>query len=176
MDKSPSFSKLLSMKLAPFPSPRALVRQWEKGEIKREELHALIAQHQAAILAEAEEERANPIAAYLDRLSNKRMAKKLINQHGEASLRELCLGLSELPEFLPAAFLWNADHWDLPFHCFIRHQKEPVFRIREVFLRQGRAMMLIEHGSAKKRETTRERITFERHWRGEMKVVSREEV
>ncbi|MDB4507076.1 hypothetical protein N9055_02545 [Akkermansiaceae bacterium] len=66
MDKSSFFSKLPSMKLAPFPSPRALVRQWEKGEIKREELHALMAQHQEAILAEAEEERANPIAAYID--------------------------------------------------------------------------------------------------------------
>jgi len=164
------------MKLAPFPSPRTLVRQWEKGEIKREELHLLMAQHQTAILAEAEEEHANPIAAYLERMTNKRSAKKLINQHGEASLRELCLALSELPEFLPAAFLWNADHWDLPFHCFIRNKREPVFRIREVFLRSSRAIMLIEHGAAQKRRTTRERITLERHWRGEMKVVAREQI
>ena len=90
-----------AMKLAPFPSPRVLVLQWEAGEIKREELQRLMALHQAAILEEAEEERANPVASYVDRMMNKRMAKKLINAHGEANMRELCLALSEVPEFLP---------------------------------------------------------------------------
>ncbi len=165
-----------AMKLAPFPSPRVLVLQWEAGEIKREELQRLMALHQAAILEEAEEERANPVASYVDRMMNKRMAKKLINAHGEANMRELCLALSEVPEFLPAAFLWNADHWDLPLHCFIRNKREPIFRIREVFVRSDRAMMLVEHGSSKKKETERERFHFERHWRGEMKVVKREVV
>lgn len=164
------------MKLAPFPNPRDLIRQWENGEIKRETLHTLMAEHQAAIIKEAEEERLNPIASYLDRVMNKRMAKKLINLHGEANLRELLLALSEMPDFLPAGFLWNINHWDLPLHCFIRNKRAPVFRIKEVFVKSSRAMMLIEHGSAKKKETQREKIHFERHWRGEMKVVSREEM
>lgn len=162
------------MKLAPFPNPRDLIRQWENGEIERETLHLLMAQHRAAIIEEAEEERLNPIASYVDRVMNKRMAKKLINLHGEANLRELIFALSEMPDFLPAAFLWNINHWDLPLHCFIRNKREPVFRIKEVFVRSSRAMMLIEHGSAKKGETQREKIHFERHWRGEMKVTKRE--
>lgn len=162
------------MKLAPFPSPRALIRQWEQGEIQRETLHALMAQHQAAIIEEAEEERLNPFASYLDRMMNKRMAKKLITRYGEANIRELCFALSELSDFLPAAFLWNVNHWDLPLHCFIRHKREPIFRIQEVFIRSARAMMLIEHGSARKGATIRERVHFERHWRGEMQVVKRE--
>lgn len=161
------------MKLAPFPNPRDLIRQWENGEIERETLHLLMAEHQAAIIQEAEEERLNPIAAYLDRMMNKRMAKKLINLHGEANLRELISALSEMPNFLPAAFLWNINHWDLPLHCFIRNKREPVFRIKEVFVKSSRAMMLIEHGSVKKGKTQREKIHFERHWRGEMKVSRR---
>ncbi|MEN8695631.1 MAG: hypothetical protein ACN4GG_09135 [Akkermansiaceae bacterium] len=164
------------MKLAPFPTPRELVRQWEAGEIKREKLHELMAQHQAAIIAEAEEERLNPFAGYLDRMLNQRMAKKLIKAHGEANIRELCLALSELPDFLPAAFLWNVNHWDLPLHCFIRHKREPVFLIHEAFVRSGRGMLLIEHGSVQKAQRTRERIHFERHWRGEMKVTKREDI
>lgn len=152
------------------------MRQWEKGEITRDQLHVLMTQHQEAILAEAEEERENPFASYIDRMVNKRMAKKLIDRHGEANLRELCLALSELEDFLPAAFLWNVNHWDLPLHCFFRNKREPVFRVRDVFVKHHRAMMLIEHGSANKRQTQRERIHFERHWKGEMKVVRREGV
>lgn len=164
------------MKLAPFPNPRELVRQWEAGEIERETLQHLMAQHQAAIIAEAEEERLNPFASYLDRMMNKRMAKKLINLHGEAKVRELCFALSELPDFLPAAFLWNVNHWDLPLHCFLRHKREPLFIIEEAFIRSSRAMLLVEHGSGQKANRIRERIHFERHWRGEMKAVKREPV
>jgi hypothetical protein len=43
-------------------------------------------------------------------------------------------------------------------------------------VKSSRAVMLVEHGSAKKSETRRERLTFKRHWKGEMEVVKREDM
>lgn len=159
------------MKLAPFPSPRVLVRRWEAGEIKREELQALMAEHQRAILEEAEEVFQNPIAAFIEGVVNKRIAKRLMRQHGEAGVRELLVALSELEDFPPSAFLWNAMHWDVPLHCFIRSKSAPVFRVKEMWVKSDRGEMFIEYGELKK--LRKERVIFERHWRGEMRVSER---
>ena len=162
------------MKLAPFPTPKALIRRWQNGEIEREELHELMAHHQRALLEEAEESRKNPIAAYVEGLMNKRVAKRLISEHGEAAIRELLAAMAELEDFPPSAYLWNADHWDVALHCFIRSKNAPVFRIRETLIKSQRAVILIEHGGGKKKDTLRERVSFERNWQGEMKVSKRE--
>ena len=162
------------MKLAPFPTPKALIRRWQNGEIEREELHELMAHHQRALLEEAEESRKNPIAAYVEGLMNKRVAKRLISEHGEAAIRELLAAMAELEDFPPSAYLWNADHWDVALHCFIRSKSAPVFRIRETLIKSQRAVILIEHGGGKKKDTLRERVSFERNWQGEMKVSKRE--
>ena len=108
------------MKPAPFPSPNVLLKQWEDGEIKREELHQLMALHQQALLEEAEESLKNPIATYVEGVMNKRAAKRLINDHGEAANREIFQAMAMLDDFPPSAYLWNASHWDVALHCFIR--------------------------------------------------------
>ena len=162
------------MKQAPFPTPRILVRQWQEGLIEREEMQRLMAEHQEAILREAEEYHRNPIAGYLEGLANKKMARHLIREHGEAAVRELLLAMSWLPDFQPSAYLWNADHWDVALPVFFRCKSGPVFRIKESLVRSSRAVLLIEHGSPKKSKTKRERVTFKRHWKGEMEVVGRE--
>ncbi len=167
---------ILPMKLAPFPTPRTLIRQWQDGEIEREEMQRLMAQHQLALLDEAEQYHQNPIAGYIEGLLNKRAARRLMMQHSEAAIRELFMALSWLDDFPPSAFLWNADHWDLALHAFFRTKSEPVFRVREMMIKSSRAVILIEHGAAKKSKTQRERITFKRHWKGEMEVVKRERV
>jgi hypothetical protein len=41
-------------------------------------------------------------------------------------------------------------------------------------IKMGRAVILIEYGGGKKKDTLRERVSFERNWRGEMEVVKRE--
>ena len=105
---------------------------------------------------------------------NKRVAKRLVQEHGEAAIRELLSAMAELEDFPPSAYLWNADHWDVALHCFIRSKSAPVFRIRETMIKTGRAVMLIEYGGGKKKDTLRERVSFERNWRGEMAVVKRE--
>lgn len=162
------------MKPGPFPTPRDLMTRWQEGQIEREEMQRLMKQHQAALLQEAEDYHANPIAGYLEGLANKRLAKRLIKEHGEAAVRELLLAMSWLPDFEPAAYLWNADHWDMGLHVFFRSKSEPVFRVRESMIRSSRAIWLIEYGPSKKGRTKRERITFKRHWKGEMEVVKRE--
>ncbi len=167
---------ILLMKLAPFPTPRALIQQWQDGEIEREEMQRLMAQHQQALLDEAEEYYQNPIAGYLEGLLNKRVVKRLLASHREAAVRELFMALSWLDDFPPAAFLWNADHWDLALHAFIRTKSEPIFRVREMMIKSSRAVMLVEHGSRKKSQMRRERITFQRHWKGEMEVSKREQI
>ncbi len=162
------------MKLAPFPTPDVLIRRWQDGEIEREELHELMAHHQRALLEEAEEARKNPIAAYVEGVMNKRVAKRLIRDHGEAAIRELLVAMAEMEDFAPAAYLWNADHWDVALHCFIRSKSAPVFRIKETMIKSGRAVILIEHGGGKKKDTLRERVSFKRHWKGAMRVEKRE--
>ena len=118
----------------------------------------------------------NPILGYIEGLRNKRAARRLVKEHGEAQIRELFQALSWLHDFEPAAFLWNADHWDVSLYAFLRTSTEPVFRVREMVVKSSRAVMLVEHGSAKKSKTRRERLTFRRHWKGEMEVVKREDV
>ena len=40
------------MKLAPFPTPPNLIRQWQEGEIEREEMQRLMGEHQKELLKE----------------------------------------------------------------------------------------------------------------------------
>lgn len=164
------------MKLAPFPTPRNLILRWQDGEIEREEMQRLMGEHQKSLLDEADHYYHNPIAGYIEGLLNKRAARRLTMAHSEAAVRELFMALSWLPDFPPSAFLWNADHWDVALHAYFRTRTEPVFRVREVMIKSRRAVMLVEHGSPKKSEIRRERITFSRHWKGDMEVSKREEV
>lgn len=164
------------MKLSPYPNPRDLIFRWQSGEIEREEMQLMMAAHHQVLLEEADEYHQNPIAGYLEGLMNKRMAKRLVSDHGEAAVRELFLVMSCMPDFSPSAYLWNADHWDVELHAFIRTKSEPVFRVRESLVKSTRAVLLVEHGSAKRKEMVRERMTFKRNWKGEMEMVAREKL
>lgn len=156
-------------------NPNQLHRLFENGEIELDELQAKINEFAVELIAEMEEERSNPAASFIDRMMNKRAASKLIKEHGEANIREVLWAISEENDFAPALLLWNADHWDVPLHCFIRLKREPVFRIIALRILTRQATMSIEHGSAKKNETTREKLHFKRDWQQRM-VLERREV
>jgi len=141
---------VIKMKLSPYPNPRDLILRWQSGEIEREEMQLMMAA-----------------------LMNKRMAKRLVSDHGEAAVRELFLVMSWMPDFSPSAYLWNADHWDVELHAFIRTKSEPVFRVRESLVKSTRAVLLVEHGSAKRKEMVRERMTFKRNWKGGGEFIAR---
>lgn len=130
------------------PTPNQLFAMFERGEIEREELQALMAVHAKELIGEMEEDYRNPAEAWLENLLARQAAGRLVWRHGRRLLREVLAALSEVPDFPPARYLWNASHPDVPLHCFLRMRREPVFRIVQ-FGRRGDAVdVTIEYGDA----------------------------
>jgi hypothetical protein len=157
----------------PLRTPLQLFRMFESGEITREELHSAMAEHARMLIAEMEEQRRNPVVAYLEYLLNQRAARKLVKQHGEAEVREILAALGELPDFPPAIYLWNATHVDVPLHCFLRTRNPPVLRVRRLESGRLKALLELEYGLPGKSELRRERFSLKRSWQGEMVVEQR---
>ena len=88
-----------------------------------------MAEHAKGLIEEIEEDRKNPIAAYVDKVLSKQAANKLARRYTEPVVREVLAALAEVPDFPPAHLLWNAEHRDVPLHCFLRMRTEPVFRV-----------------------------------------------
>jgi hypothetical protein len=147
---------------------------FDRGEISREQFRAMLDVHARALIAEMEEVHENWLAAWMETLRNRRIARRLAHDHGEPLLREVFVALSELPDFPLAAWLWNADHAHLPLHCFLRTRREPVFRILRVSIAPFTVAVHIEFGSAKKSEASREKFSFERDRFGRLNLISRE--
>ena len=156
------------------PSPSELFARFERGEIERDELHALMAVHARELIVEMEEDWLNPAAAWIENLRARQAAARLVRKHGARLLREVLVALSELPDFAPSRRLWNASHPDVPLYCFLRIRREPVFRIVGFTRDDERIEIEIEHGSAKRGLATRSRFTLRRDERWRLRVVSRE--
>ena len=157
----------------PLRTPVQLFRMFESGEISREELHAAMAEHARLLIAEMEEQRPNPVVAYLEYLLNDRAATKLSKRHGEAEVREVLAALAELAEFPPAVYLWNATHFDVPLHCFLRTRNPPVLRVKRLETNRMKALIELEYGLPKEKEIRREVFHLKRNWQGEMRVERR---
>ena len=153
-------------------NPNQLFRLFESGEIERDELQERMGVLARELIVEMEEERGNPIAAYIDRVRNLRASKKWVKQHGEASVRELFFAMSEVEDFSPALILWNAEHWDVPLHCFFRQKRDPVFRVCEMQVKMRVAEVVVEYGVSG--DIKKERFCLKRDWQGKMEVVERE--
>ena len=148
------------------PTPNQLIALFERGEIEREELQALMAVHARELIAEMEQDYQNPAAAVLENLLARRAAGRLVRRHGSRLVREVLVALAVLPDFPPARHLWNADHPDVPLHCFLRMRREPVFRILGIEPRADTLELLVEHGQAGRGRGTRRRFILRRdaHW------------
>jgi hypothetical protein len=155
------------------PTPAQLFREFERGRISRAQLHALMSEHAAELIAEMLEARRNPLAAWFDEQLSRQAAARLIRRHGEAVLREVLATLGELPHFPPARLLWNAAHPDVPLHCFLRTRREPVFRIVGFEAQAGVVNLRIEYGPAKRREAFRESMVLRRTPGGVLVVQAR---
>ena len=149
------------------PSPRQLFALFERGEIERDELQRLMAEHARELIAEMEEDYQNPAAAWIEGLLAKRAAARLIRRHGSRLLREVLVALADVPEFPPARYLWNAGHPDVPLHCFLRMRREPVFRILAVNPRGDEIEIAVEYGGAGRGRGTRRGFILRRdeYWR-----------
>jgi hypothetical protein len=149
------------------PTPRQIFASFERGEIEREELHALMAMHARELILEMEEDYQNPAAAWIESLRARRAASRLLRQHGARVLREVLVALADAPDFPPARYLWNAAHPDVPLHCFFRMRREPVFRILSLEATAGEFHVLTEHGEAARRKGLRRTFLLKRdeHWK-----------
>ena len=142
--------------------PQKLFRKFEAGEITREELQATCALHQREMIAEIEEMKRNPLAAYVEELLIRREAAKIRRLHGEGLAREVFVALADVPDFPPALLLWNADHRDVPFQCFFRFRREPVFRLLELRNNGLSVTVEVEYGSTNRKLATRETFVLHR--------------
>ena len=160
---------------APPPPPR-LFQLFEADDISREELHAAMAVHARNLIAEMEEQRRNPVAAWMEQSRNKRAAAKLRREHDEAALREVLQTLAEQLDFPPAQLLWNATHYTVPLHCFIRTRHEPVFRVLSFWAKLQSAEIRVEYGATEKKHANREHFFLKRAWNGVLEVERRTEI
>lgn len=155
-------------------TPRQIFRLYDRGSLTREQLREALQVHALELIDEMEDVHANPQASWLETMVNKHQAARLIRQHGEPIVRQIFLALSEVPDFRPAQFLWNADHDHMPLHCFLRSRRQPIFRVVKITSAPFVITALIEHGKAGRHEITREVFRMERDRSGELVVVERE--
>ncbi|MBX3739661.1 MAG: hypothetical protein KF712_01615 [Akkermansiaceae bacterium] len=153
------------------PTPSEIFAQYERGEIEREELHALMALNARELIAEMEEDRLNPAAALMEYLLCRRAASRLVRKHGGRLLREVLHALSLERDFPPSRLLWNASHPDVPLHCFLRMRKAPVFRVESIITKDGDVVVEVQHGSAEKGKATRRTFTLRRGADWKLRVV-----
>lgn len=132
------------------PTPSQIIASFERGEIERDELHALMALHARELIREMEEDYQNPAAAWIESLLARRASSGLVRRHGARVLREVLVALADVPDFPPARFLWNAGHSDVPLHCFFRMRREPVFRVLSLEMRSGEIRVMVEYGDTAK--------------------------
>lgn len=155
------------------PTPREIFASFEKGELEREELHALMALHARELIQEMEEDHQNPAAAWIESLLARRASNRLVKLHGGRLIREILVALADVPDFPPARYLWNAGHPDVPLHCFLRVRREPVFRVVSLVANSGEFRVSVEHGSAAKGKGIRQTLQLKRdeQWKLKAKVI-----
>ncbi len=124
-------------------------------------------------LSEISEDMADPRGAFLERLRCRNAARKLAKKNSEAELREVFMSLSQLDDFPPANYLWNADQRETPIYSMLREKRAPVLKFKEVQIYRLSAKITIEYGSLKPRNRVVETIQLRRDWRGIMVVEDR---
>ncbi|WP_035615434.1 hypothetical protein [Haloferula sp. BvORR071] len=155
-------------------TPPQLFADYETGLMTREQLHSAMAFHARNLIEEVVEARENPLAAWWEGLLARKTASRLIARHGERRIRSIFSALADVPDFLPAQWLWNAHHPDVPLFCFLRLRKEPIFRLSNVVNDAGIVTVTVEYGASDKHETTREQfVLVHKRLGGGLEVSSR---
>ncbi len=113
-------------------SPSRIAARFESGEIERHEFQALMAVHARELIAEIEEARLNPLAAWMEGRRAKADVRRLLRNHRPSLVREILTALADHPDLPLSRFLWNASHPDVPLFCFFRIRRKPVFRLLEI--------------------------------------------
>ena len=154
-------------------TPPQLFEDYEAGLLTREQLHAAMAFHAQNLIEEVIEASENPLAAWWEGLLARKSAARLAARHGEKRVRAILSALAQIPDFLPAQWLWNAHHPDVPLFCFLRLRREPVFRLLNVVNDSGVVTVSIEYGPAGRNLATREEFVLRHKRHGGLEVTAR---
>ena len=161
---------------ADLPNPLQLAEQFERGVINRRQFQAAMSLHAGEIIDEMIEVSRNPLAAYFEELRNRRVARKLVKKHSEAEIRRALITLSRAENFPPGRFLWNAAHWEIPLHCFLRTARPPVFRIVRFGTRDGLRHLVVEYSTGGTNARRRDAFHLARDDRGGYVIAGRQSV
>lgn len=156
-------------------TPPQLFDDFEAGLLTREQLHTAMAFHARGLIEEVIEAHENPLAAWWESVLARKVASRLAARHGEKRVRAIFAALAEVPDFLPAQWLWNALHPDVPLFCFLRLRKEPVFRLASVRNQAGIVTVVVEYGSTDRKLVTREEFVLTHKRTGGLEVTKRRE-
>ena len=154
------------------PTPSQIFASFERGDIERDEVHALMALHARELIGEMEEDHQNPATALIESLLQRRLASRLIRRHGGRLVREILVALAEVSDFPPSRYLWNASHPDVPLHCYFRMRREPVFRVVGIKSNGGEFEVEVEHGSPGRGKGTKRRFLLKRDESWHLRVVA----
>jgi hypothetical protein len=160
----------------PPTSPRQLFHLLDSGRITPAEFRQQMRLCAEEILVEMEEDHLNPISALLEQTLSRRAAKKLLKKHAETLIREVLQALSELEDFPPARWLWNAAHPHMPLHAFFRSQRKPTFLIREIDAVPQLVSVTVEYGITDPEQRVREIIRLRRDRRQRLGLERRQVV
>lgn len=146
----------------------------DSGRITREEFRLRMGECAVEIIAEMEEDRLNPVAALVEQMLSRRVASKLLKHHEEALIRETLQALSEVEDFSPARWLWNAAHPHIPLHAFFRSKRQPVFRLVAMEAMPQVITVTVEYGTPGMDGVVREQIRFVRDRRARLGLERRQ--
>lgn len=156
------------------PTPPKLIEQFENGLIDRDELHAMMAIHAKALIAEMEIEWQFPLETRMEQWRNRHHASRLAAKHGERRVREVFQALGELENFPPAGLLWNASHTHIPLHCFLRTKRAPLFRVKKMNTSAVSATVWVEYNEDEGKQVVTEKFHLVRNRRWILELVKRE--
>ena len=154
-------------------SPRQLFNLLDSGRITKDEFRARMGECAREIITEMEEDHLNPIAAFMEQMLGRRAASKLLRHHEEHQIREMLQALSELDDFPPARWLWNAAHPHIPLHAFFRIKRTPVFRVLSLEIMPQLVVVTVEYEGPGSTDIVREDIRLRRDRRGRLGLERR---
>jgi hypothetical protein len=162
------------MPSSPLLSPHRLLAYYKSGAITRKQWLAGMRQHLLQALAEISEDIADPRGAFLERLRCRNAARRLTKKNTEAELREVFTSLSQLDDFPPANYLWNAEQLETPLYSLLREKRIPVLKFKDVQILRQSAKLTVVYGSLKPKNRIMETIQLRRDWRGVLIVEDRQ--
>lgn len=154
-------------------SPRQLFQLLDSGRINLDQFRAGMAECAQELITEMEEDRLNPAEALLEQVLSRRAASKLTKNNTETLIREALQALSELEDFPPARWLWNAAHPHIPLHAFFRIRRKPIFRVTHLEALPQWVTVSLEYSLSGSAEIIQESIRLRRDRRGRLGLERR---